>query len=371
MKRVLRISSVVALLAAFAAGCGGGGGGSAAPAAVPPPTDARTNTTSISQQSVHAVASVVAPSAAAAPKSIGRVAGRSSRRTLHTVTDTIGNIQGRVGDTFTITYTNEPSDGCTINGTLNGAVTAISGIVVSVSISGTLAYTQCTDSPNMTTTITNGTMSVMDTSMTTSFPMHFAFTGKSYTLDITYATAASDYNGKTYLNSETYKGRDSLGNTFDFGNGYNALGQALSSYNKNNTDGTANNITGQFYPADHIVRYTGTSTLSNNIVIDYRLNDAGAFWLHYTEVKDTSSDTISYDVTLMDGAIGFTTNTGYTGSYTWNADGSGSGTVKDASAATVASLTWSAAGMCSVDYTDAAITDEQFYNTNIDEALAG
>jgi hypothetical protein len=115
-----------------------------------------------------------------------------------------------------------------------------------------------------------------------------------------------------------------------------------------------------------VIKYQGSSTLANNIVINYTT----PFTFNYTEALDTSGAFDTYDLTLGGGNVSFTTNTGYTGTLAVNADGSGSGTVSNAAGATVSTFSCATTGLCSVDYVDSTIPDEQFYITNIDEALA-
>jgi hypothetical protein len=139
--------------------------------------------------------------AVSTPKTLGRRTNRVAQRAVQTVTDNLDSINGNVGDHFAITYTDEPSDDCVLNGALNGVVTGNTGTKITLSLGGTLTYTSCTKTPNLSMTVTNGTMVATASSTSLGLPIHFAFTGKTYTVDITYS--AVPIRSATHLISVT------------------------------------------------------------------------------------------------------------------------------------------------------------------------
>jgi hypothetical protein len=173
---------------------------------------------------------------------------------------------------------------------------------------------------------------------------------------------------------EYFKGTDSLNNAISVQYVYHDVGDyrgSVSSYsNESLMGGTANDMYcfSLFNPERLTCR--GTATLSNGIVLDFGSASTGNnILINFTEQNDGTDDMIALRPVLQDGEGAFTTNVGYTGAVTYNADGSSSGTLVNAAGATVATFSCDTGGMCSVDYTDTSLADEQYYATNILDTL--
>jgi hypothetical protein len=377
-KSWLLIASMCLCLVPVLAGCGGGGS-SSAPVVVAP-TDPAIIASTTSKKSVSAATSVMDPNGNMnGPTRIGaRTMERLAGRIVKTVTTNIDSLEGDVGETYFITYTNEQISGCTVNGSLGGAVTSSTNSGGTLSMAGTLHYTACTDSPNMTVTVTNGSIVVSasgnSAALVMTMPSHYAFTGKTYSSDITFALTINETAQGVSITQLRNTGTDSLGNTFNNTIAYETVTQSSVVWNRPKTytnrnviDGTTNNTTCTFNYSMSTISCTGTSAMSNGIVLTYA---QGGMVFSFTDSSYVSGTTTVVNYYITGGTVAFTTNTGYTGTLSFDEDSSGTGTLKDATSTTVATLSWTTSGYCTVDYVNASMTDEQFYLTNIQQAMA-
>lgn len=375
-------------MAILAVSCGGGGGGgdtTSAAAAQAVPTDAATITTTGTKQLVQSFSTIVQPDGGySSPKTMMRSSGRAMGRLAGAVTSDIDSMTGTVGETFTITFTNEPADKCTANGTMTGELTSVVSPTAIITLDGTLNFTNCTDgTPDHTGVIIEGHIKLEvgtdANTMEFAMRMRYTFSGTGYYttmgVGITYYDPKNDGSDKWNLDSEIYTGTDSLSNTLYVLYEYERTdGHIYRYYNKSVIGGTTINfgcIVGM-YPVEKLYCY-GSSTLNNGIVLNFDPSHATSsgdrIVINVMESNDCTDDINAYHVTLQNSTGTFATNVGYTGTVTGNADGSSSGTLVNAGGTTVATFSCDTSGMCSVDYTDTALADEQYYATNILDAL--
>jgi hypothetical protein len=139
-------------MAMLAVSCGGGGGdttsaaAAAAAAAQSVPTDVATITTTGTRQLIQSFSAFTNPDGSySTPKSMMRQTGRATGRIAGVVTSDINSMTGTVGETFTITFNDEPSEACVTNGVLHGELTTLESTYALITLTGTLNFTNCTD----------------------------------------------------------------------------------------------------------------------------------------------------------------------------------------------------------------------------------